>query len=102
LIYLLRRVLHDYSDPICARILSQLAAALPKNDARARVLIMEQILSDPPSPGNAAADMVMFNIGGKERNPQMFAKIAGDAGMRVIKIHRREGTEVGVVECALL
>ena len=73
---------------------------MPANDARARILIMEQILSDPPSPGNAAADMVMFNIGGKERNPDMFAKIASDAGLRVVQIHRREGTEVGVVECA--
>jgi len=61
---------------------------------------MDQILSDPPSPGNAAADMVMFNIGGKERNPDMFDYIVREAGMKVVKIHRRPGTEVGVVECA--
>ncbi|KAL8376930.1 hypothetical protein RB595_007858 [Gaeumannomyces hyphopodioides] len=100
LVYLLRRVLHDYSDPICVRVLAHLAAALPAGDARARVLIMDQVLSDPPSPANAAADLVMLNIGGKERSPAGFEKIVGAAGMRVVKIHRKEGSEVGVVECA--
>ena len=102
LIYLLRRVLHDYGDGICIRVLSRLADALPRDDRRARVLIMDQVVSDPPSPGNAAADLVMFNIGGKERTPHNFDYIVREAGMRVVKIHRRAGTEVGVVECALL
>ncbi|EJT76003.1 hypothetical protein GGTG_05928 [Gaeumannomyces tritici R3-111a-1] len=100
LVYLLRRVLHDYSDPICVRVLARLAAALPAGDARARVLIMDQVLADPPSPANAAADLVMFNIGGKERSPAGFEDIVAAAGMRVVKIHRKEGSEVGVVECA--
>jgi hypothetical protein len=100
MIYLLRRVLHDYSDAVCVRILSQLSAALPLDEPRARVLIMEQIMSDPPTPGNAAADLVMFNIGGKERSPEMFDKIVRDAGMKVVKIHRTPGTEIGVVECS--
>ncbi|KAK5655126.1 hypothetical protein OQA88_6025 [Cercophora sp. LCS_1] len=102
LTYLLRRVLHDYGDAICIRILKRLADALPRDDERARVLIMDQVVSDPPTPPNAAADMVMFNIGGKERTVRMFDHIVGEAGMRVVKIHRREGTEVGVVECALI
>ncbi|KAK0650018.1 S-adenosyl-L-methionine-dependent methyltransferase [Cercophora newfieldiana] len=101
LVYLLRRVLHDYGDLICIRILQRLSAVLPRDDPRARVLIMDQVLSDPPTPGNAAADMIMFNIGGKERSPAMFDHIVGEAGMKVVKIHRVPGTEVGVVECAL-
>ncbi|KLU85170.1 hypothetical protein MAPG_04200 [Magnaporthiopsis poae ATCC 64411] len=100
LVYLLRRVLHDYGDDVCIGILKHLAAALPADDDRARVLIMDQVLSDPPSPANAAADLVMLNIGGKERSPAIFEKIVGAAGMRVVKIHRKEGSEVGVVECA--
>lgn len=100
LVYLLRRVLHDYGDDVCVHILTHLAAALPADDDRARVLIMDQVLSDPPSPANAAADLVMLNIGGKERGPAGFDKIVGAAGMRVVKIHRKEGSEVGVVECA--
>ncbi|KAK0741457.1 O-methyltransferase-domain-containing protein [Schizothecium vesticola] len=102
MVYLLRRVLHDYGDGICIRVLARLAEALPRDDRRARVLIMDQVVSDPPSPGNAAADLVMFNIGGKERTPGNFDYIVREAGMRVVKIHRRAGTEVGVVECALL
>jgi hypothetical protein len=94
-------VLHDYGDVICVRILARLAAALPRDDPRARVLIMDQVMSDPPTVGNAAADMIMFNIGGKERSPDNFDRIVSEAGMKVVKIHRRPGTEVGVVECAL-
>jgi len=101
LLYLLRRVLHDYGDVISIHILSRLSAAMPRDDPRARVLIMDQVVSDPPTPGNAAADMVMFNIGGKERTPACFEYIVKEAGMKVVKIHRRPGTEVGVVECAL-
>ncbi len=41
-----------------------------------------------------AADMVMFNIGGKERNPDMFSDIVREAGTKVVKI-RRLGTEIG-------
>lgn len=100
LVYLLRRVLHDYDDASCIKILSPLTEAMPRDDPRARVLIMDQVLSDPPTPANAAADLVMFNIGGKERSPSMFEYIAEKSGLRVVKIHRSQGTEVGVVECA--
>jgi hypothetical protein len=102
MIYMLRRVLHDYSDGPCIHILSRLTAALPVDEARARVLIIEQIVSDPPTPGNAAADLIMFNIGGKERSAAQFDHIVGSAGMKVVKIHRIPGSEVGVVECAKL
>jgi hypothetical protein len=61
---------------------------------------MDQIVSDPPSVRSAAADMIMLNIGGKERNEQMFKHIVESAGMKIVKFHRKEGTEVGVVECA--
>lgn len=102
LVYLLRRVLHDYSDSFAIKILKPLSAAMPRDDPRARVLIMDQVYSDPPTPGNAAADLVMFNIGGKERSPANFEYIAREAGLKVVKIHRQPGTEVGVVECALI
>ncbi|KAF6832751.1 o-methyltransferase [Colletotrichum plurivorum] len=99
MVYLLRRVLHDWSDDACVQILSRLRAALPEDDPRARVLIMEQIVSNPPSARSAAADMIMLNIGGKERTEDGFRKIAEAAGLKVVKFHRKESTEVGVVEC---
>lgn len=100
LVYLIRRVLHDWSDDSCIQILSRLAQALPTDDPRARVLIVEQVVADPPSPRSAAADMIMLNIGGKERSAAGFKKIVEGAGMKIVNIHHKEGSEVGMVECA--
>ncbi|KAF4825812.1 Methyltransferase fsa4 [Colletotrichum siamense] len=100
MIYLLRRVLHDWSDQASIEILTHLCAALPRDEPRARVLIMEQVVSDPPSVRSAAADMIMLNIGGKERTEEGFEKIAKASGLKIVRIHRKEGTEIGVVECA--
>jgi hypothetical protein len=102
LLYLLRRVLHNQSDDTCVNILSHLAAALPGDDPRARIVILDQIVSDPPTPRNAAADLIMLNIGGKERTPECFEAIGRRSGLRVVKIHRLPGVEVGAVEYALL
>ncbi|KAE9574774.1 hypothetical protein CGMCC3_g9252 [Colletotrichum fructicola] len=100
MIYLLRRVLHDWSDQASIEILTHLCAALPRDEPRARVLIMEQVVSDPPSVRSAAADMIMLSIGGKERTEEGFEKIAKASGLKIVRIHRKEGTEIGVVECA--
>lgn len=99
--YFLRRVLHDWSDDSCVKILSLLAAAMPRDDPRARVLIMDQIVSDPPSPRSAATDLIMLNIGGKERTAEEFKAVVEGAGLRIVHIHRKDTTEVGVVECSL-
>jgi hypothetical protein len=61
---------------------------------------VDQVVSDPPTPRNAAADMIMLNIGGKERTPAGFESIVSRSGLRVVKIHRLPGVEVGAVECA--
>lgn len=44
--------------------------------------------------------MIMLNIGGKERTLAMFEDVAAQAGLKVVKIHRLPGVEVGMVECA--
>ena len=75
--------------------------ALPRHDVRARVVILDQVVSDPPTPRNAAADMIMLNIGGKERTPAGFEIIAKRSGLKVVKIHRLPGVEIGAVECVL-
>jgi hypothetical protein len=100
LVYLLRRVLHNHSDDTCVNVLSHLTAALPIDDPRARIIILDQVVSDPPTPRNAAADMIMLNIGGKERTPAGFENIVRRSGLRVVKFHRLPGVEVGAVECA--
>ncbi|KAK0642339.1 O-methyltransferase gsfC [Lasiodiplodia hormozganensis] len=46
LVYLLRRIMHDWSDKYCVRILERLRDAMAEYS---RILIMDQILDDPPN-----------------------------------------------------
>ncbi|KAK3936818.1 Demethylsterigmatocystin 6-O-methyltransferase [Diplogelasinospora grovesii] len=100
LVYLLRRILLDYSDELAAGILRQLAEALPEDELNARVIIMEERLLDTPTPQNRIVDMVMLNLGGKLRNEKMFAELARAAGLRMVRFYAREGDATCVVECA--
>ena len=111
LIYYLRHILRDYSDPVSLTILSNIRPALTDPDAR--VLIAEQLNPDistsastnttgGPLPLYAAfKDFSMLSIGGKERSLPQFAALADAAGLRVSGVWRDEATPHGVVELAL-
>lgn len=64
-----------------------------------RLLIAEQILADPPKPQTTAIDLIMLNIGGKERTRAMFDEVIMEAGLEVVGFHARPGSEHGVLEC---
>ncbi|KAK3385268.1 O-methyltransferase-domain-containing protein [Podospora didyma] len=100
LVYLLRRILLDYSDELATGILRQLANALPADDEKARVIIMEERLLSTPVPANRIVDIFMLNLGGKLRNEKTFGEIARTAGLKVVKFYAREGEPTCVVECA--
>ena len=69
-------------------------------DADSRVLICEQIMSNPPTPLNAQTDLCMFGLVAKELTEKMFRDLVPSAGLRLIKIWKSHGTDVGVIECA--
>ncbi len=73
--YLVRRILLDWPDELCIRILSHLAEALPADDPQARVLIIEPRKIYPPRPSDAIIDLVMLNMGGKLRDAGMLARL---------------------------
>ncbi len=97
LVYLLRRILNDWPDGICVDILSHVAKALP-DDPKARVLVMEPRKLEPAQPMSAVVDMVMLNLGGKLRNEATVTRIANAAGLKVVKIHFKDGDDGHVVE----
>ncbi|KAK4098513.1 S-adenosyl-L-methionine-dependent methyltransferase [Parathielavia hyrcaniae] len=99
-VYLLRRILCDYSDELAIGILSRLAEALPDHKPRVRVIIMEERLLEVPTPENCIVDMVMANLGGKLRNEATYREIAAAAGLRVVGYHVQEGQPLCAVECA--
>ncbi|KAL2163833.1 hypothetical protein VTH06DRAFT_5892 [Thermothelomyces fergusii] len=100
LVYVLRRILLDYSDSRAIGILRRLAEALPADNPKARVIVMEERLLETPAPHNSLVDLVMLNLGGKLRNEAKFREIATAAGLKVVGYFVQEGDPKCVVECA--
>ncbi|KAL7628832.1 hypothetical protein AAE478_000347 [Parahypoxylon ruwenzoriense] len=99
LVYLVRRCTHNYDDAACISILKILADSLPDDEPRARILINEQIMTDPPHRWVAALDIMVMTWSSLQRSEQQFEKLANLAGLDVVKVHKAEGSGMGVVEC---
>jgi len=95
LVYYLRRILHDWSDGLAAKVLLQLAAAVADDN---RVLLSEQVLTNLPTRMNAMMDIAMMSISEKERSEEEFMAVAEMAGLRMMKVYRRKGSDVGVMK----
>ncbi|MDE2094253.1 MAG: hypothetical protein KGI87_10410 [Burkholderiales bacterium] len=87
-IYLLIRVLHDWSDDDCVRILRNCRAALA---AGARLLIVEQLLEPDPTLGRATdylVDMQMMAMFGtaRERTANEFKALLQASGLELARV----------------
>lgn len=92
-------MIHDYTDDDCVNILKIVADALPADEPRARILINDQINTEDPAPFVAAYDVLMMTVASLERSEKQFEALAKRAGLEVVRVHRKEGTTLGVVEC---
>jgi O-methyltransferase/methyltransferase family protein len=84
--YVMKRVLHDWSDEDSAKILANCRAAMNR---KGKVLVVESLIR----PGNAPdrgklLDLQMFAIGGRERTKQDFAAVFKKAGLRLTRVIR--------------
>lgn len=84
--YTIKRVLHDWSDAECVKILANCRVAM---NPKGRVLAIDSVIE----PGNAAdrgklMDVQMFAIGGRERTKQDFAALFREAGLRMTRVIR--------------
>ena len=73
--YLLKHIIHDWSDEHCRTILSLMRETLPKHG---RVLVCEMVVSDEPGPTPAKLldiEMLVMTVGGKERTPEEFSEL---------------------------
>lgn len=82
-VYVLSRVLHDWDDERCGRILRHCATAMP---AHADLLVVERLLPADGSPAPAIAwDLhMMCNVGGRERGVEHYGRLLGEAGLRLV------------------
>ena len=97
-VYYIRRVLHDWADDACVRILEHVKDAMAPDS---RVLVCDTILpacvegSDSFSYWN---DVIMFSIGGKERTEEDWRTVFDRSGLEVIKVWRSNVKNMGIVE----
>ena len=84
-LYLLKFVMHDWTDEQCVRILANCRAAM---NTGATVCIVEMVVGTTDAPGAAATlmDMNMLVVtGGKERDLAQFDALLAAAGLRRVR-----------------
>ena len=88
-VYLLKFVLHDWSDESCVRILSNIRAAM---EPGARLFIVEMAITTPMSMSATLMDMGMLTgFTGQERELRHFTNLLHSAGLeigRAVELHR--------------
>lgn len=80
-VYVLKWILHDWSDDACGQILGNLAASMPKGS---RIVAIDQHLDQGrPSPISSMADLLMLVAceGGRERSPAEVQEMMQAAGL---------------------
>ena len=95
-IYYIRRCLHDYGDNEAVEILKQLHSAMASDS---RLLIVGEVLTNPPTPLAAATDLAMATLGGKERSLDNFKLITSQANSKITQVATGNLTGVAVIEC---
>jgi hypothetical protein len=96
LVYHIRRTLHDYADADALNILRLITNSMAPDS---RLLIVECIMTNPPTPMAAAVDLFMCITAGKERTIEMFERLTADAGLRITHVVPGKTSEMGVLEC---
>ena len=84
--YLMKYIVHDWSDAHCRTILDLMRAKLPP---QGRVLLCEMVVTGEPGPTPAKLldiEMLVMTVGGKERTREEFAALFAASGLRLDRI----------------
>jgi hypothetical protein len=94
--YVLKRILHDWSDEQCVRILRCCREAMGD---RARLLMVDAVLpaGNAPHPGKVMDILMMVFAEGRERTEQEFSNLFGKADLDLSTITRTSST-LAIVE----
>ncbi|KAF7181291.1 hypothetical protein CNMCM7691_000509 [Aspergillus felis] len=100
-VYYFRRVFHDWPDePESKLILQNTAASMDRE--RSRILIHEIIVPEMGATmSHAWQDLTLMAIGGMERREKDFARLLDSAGLQLVKVWRKQGDMMGIVEARL-
>src|SRR5262249_19555088 len=78
--YIMKHIIHDWSDEHCRMILKLMGDKLPTDG---RVLVCEMVVTDEPGPTPAKMldiEMLVLAVGGKERTKDEFAELFASSG----------------------
>ena len=95
--YLMKHIIHDWSDEHCRTILTLMRKKLPKDG---RVLVCEMVVTDEPGPTPAKMldiEMLVMTVGGKERTPDEFRDLFASCGLKLSRIVPT-GRPIAVIE----
>ncbi len=84
--YLMKYIVHDWSDEHCRTILSRMREKLPANG---RVLLCEMVVTEVAGPTPAKLldiEMMMMTEGGKERSEDEFVALFVTSGLRLNRV----------------
>ncbi len=81
-VYLLKHILHDWSDDECVQILGRVRDAMTPD---ARVVVAEMLIDDkgPPSPAPLLDLNMLVMLSGRERTAQEFGGLFASAGLKL-------------------
>ena len=97
-VYYLRRVLHDWSDDLCQKILRHQADAMAPDS---KILIADMILPDMVQREDTYCywlDLVMMTFGGKERNETDWLELLDKSNLELVRVWRAPVGTQAVIE----
>jgi hypothetical protein len=84
--YMMKSIIHDWSDDHCVTILNLIRQQLPPNG---RLLVIEQVLGDRPDLSLSTfldLEMLTMTVGGRERTGAQFRHLFSRAGLELTRI----------------
>ncbi|KAK6597586.1 o-methyltransferase [Botrytis cinerea] len=101
-VYFIRRILHDFYEPVCIRLLKNIASAMGPTS---RVVIADMIRPEKTEIGGELMiywmDFCMMMLNGKEKSEKEFRDIIDSAGLEIVKIWRYPIGTQAQIECRL-
>lgn len=95
-LYLIKRILHDWDDEHCLRILRHCRQAVSDHG---RVLVIDAVVppGNDPDPGKVIDLLMMSSFTGRERTRAEFDTLFAEAGLRLTRVIPT-GTRLSIVE----
>lgn len=101
-VYLLRRILHDFYEPVCIDILKNIAGAMGPSS---RLIVADIILPEKTEVGGDLTtywlDFSMMMLNGKEKTKKEFSEILDAAGLEIVKVWMYSFGTQAQIECRL-